>query len=74
MSNQINISTDDFPQPMRGRVLITLNIKASKLHYFTSKDKSYQYFAKDEKAIPDATDEKRETTNSEDFGEVLLGV
>jgi hypothetical protein len=66
MSKPITISTDEFPEPPSGKVVITLNIKASKLHYLTSKDKRYQYFAKDEKAIPEATDEKQETTNSED--------
>lgn len=72
MRKRIKISTDEFPEPAPGTVVITLNIKASKLRYLTSKDKRYQYFAKDEKAIPDATDEKQETTNSEDLGEVLL--
>lgn len=73
MSKQIKISTDEFPEPAPGDVVITLNIKSSKLHYLTSKEKRYQYFAKDEKAIPDATDEKQETTDSESLGEVLLG-
>lgn len=72
MSKQIKISTDEFPEPAPGKVVITLNMKAGKLHYLTSKEKRYQYFAKDEKAIPDATDEKPETTDSESLGEVLL--
>src|SRR5208282_3925000 len=70
---QITISTDEFPEPPPGEVVITLNIKASKLHCLTSKDRGFQYFAKDEKAIPDATDEKPETTDSESLEEVLLG-
>jgi hypothetical protein len=73
MSKPITISTDEFPEPPPGKVVITLNIKASKLHYLTSKDKRYQYFAKDEKAIVDATEEKQETTDSESLGDMLLG-
>ena len=59
------LGPDQYPGDPRGRS-IALNIKAGKLHYLTSRDKRYQYFAKDEKAIPEATDEKQETTNSED--------
>jgi hypothetical protein len=57
MSNQIKISTDEFRQPAQGKVVITLNIKASKLHYLTSKDNGFRYYTKDEKGMPDATDE-----------------
>jgi hypothetical protein len=68
----ITIVRCEFPQPNPGEVVITLNIKATKLNYLTSKKYGYQYFTKDEKALADSPEERHKTSKSEGPLDTLL--
>ena len=70
----IQIVKGEFGQPDPGDVLITLNIKAADLSYLTSKRYGYQYFSKDEKAIPDPPEGREQTSTAEGDLDTLLEV
>ena len=67
----IRIMRGEFPKPALGKLVITINIKTANLHNLTSKDKGYRYCSKDEKVIPDATEDAQKTPNSEDIEKEL---